>query len=59
MRGDDWTRNERTVWTDPIMALAGAVLKQWHDDGEPQGYQREVEAWKRVFWTAYETHGRR
>lgn len=30
-----WTKEELTVYSDPVVALCKSVVKQWIDDGKP------------------------
>ena len=50
MNGDEseWTREELTVYTEPITALAKAVIKQWVLDGKPAAGKAAIDEWFKV-----------
>ena len=50
MNGDEseWTREELTVYTEPIAALAKAVIKQWVIDGKPAAGKPAIDEWFKV-----------
>lgn len=50
MYGDEseWTREELTVYTEPITALAKAVIKQWVLDGKPAAGKAAIDEWFKV-----------
>ena len=43
-----WTRGEMRVHSDPIKALASAVIKQWKKDGKPKSDEKIVMFWASV-----------
>ena len=45
---EQWTRDEMRVHKNGIAALAAAVIKQWHLDGEPESDSSAIRAWKSV-----------
>lgn len=51
MNGDEseWTREELTVYKEPITALAKAVIKQWVLDGKPAAGKPAIDEWFKVF----------
>lgn len=43
-----WTKQELTVYTNGILALAKAVIEQWKKDGCPKRDEQVIEYWKEV-----------
>lgn len=50
MNGDEseWTREELTVYTEPIAALAISVIKQWVIDGKPESGKAAIDEWFKI-----------
>lgn len=48
-----WTKEELSVFKDPIYGLAYAVVKQWLLDGKPKGC--DIKPWVKIL---EETHDR-
>lgn len=50
MNGDEseWTREELTVYKEPITALAKAVIKQWAIDGKPESGKAAIDEWFKI-----------
>ena len=44
---DKWTRDELTLKCGP-KELAIAVIKQWHEDGEPKADKSAIEYWFKI-----------
>lgn len=37
------------LWENPVAALAAAVIRQWHEDGEPESSKEVIDAWKSIY----------
>ena len=40
-----WTKRELTVYTKGEVELAKAVIRQWHEDGEPVCDKEAINYW--------------
>ena len=47
--GGKWTKNELQLWKNPVAALAAAVIRQWHEDGEPESSKEVIGAWAAIY----------
>lgn len=44
-----WKKHEMQLWENPVAALAAAVIRQWHEDGEPESSKEVIDAWKSIY----------
>ena len=49
-----YTKQELTVFSNSVAALAAAVIKQWKDDGCPEQDRPIIQAWQAVLDAAKE-----
>lgn len=47
--GGKWTKNELQLWKNPVAALAAAVIRQWHEDGEPESSKEVIASWAAIY----------
>ena len=44
-----WTKEEMRQYQNGPAALAAAVIKQWHKDGEPAACKKAISLWQKVY----------
>lgn len=54
-----WTKEEMTLYTNGVLALAQAIVIQWMRDGKPEADKKGVEPWIGILKQFGFAHGMR
>ena len=46
---EQWTREELRRYRNGPAALAAAVIRQWHKDGQPAACKKSISLWQKVY----------